>query len=517
MTDDEARATRSLGERLLDPACYPHPVGEVRLVETHISWVLLTGTYAYKVKKPVSLPFLDFSSAAARLRFCEEELRVNRRLAPELYLAVVPITGDQGGPHIDGDGEPFEHAVKMLEFDESEQLDRRLARGELDPAAVREAGTMIARFHARADVARADSPFASPAQVRDEALANLDALEAGSGADPNRLSRLRAWTESTLDALAPAFSERRAAGRVRECHGDLHLANMTAWRGRVLAFDALEFDERLRWIDVMSDVAFTMMDLLHRAKADLAYAFLDAYLQDCGDHAGIAVLRHYLVYRALVRAKIAAIRTAETDDATARSAGTERDALVDLATRLALHAPRPMLVAMHGPSGSGKSHLAARLLAPLGAVRLRSDVERRRLFPDPESRYAPGASARTYQELAERAGELLARGWPVIVDATCLEARWRALLRATARALGVPFAIVSCHADTRLLRSRVAARERSGDDASEATTQVLERQLASGAALAGEERLDVVEVDTHAGVDAAALACRLAAKVPHGR
>ncbi len=511
MSSPERHEAPSLGERLLDPACYRHPVEEIRLVETHISWVLLTGRYAYKVKKPLRLPFLDFSSAAARRRFCDEELRVNRRLAPDLYLDVVPIAGSPAAPLVGGEGTPFEHAVRMVQFDDGSRLDRLLDAGRLDAARLREAGSLVARFHAAADAAPPTSRFASPERVAAESLDNFDAL-AGAG-DPAMLARLRAWTAEGLERLEAVLAARRGAGRVRECHGDLHLENLALWRGRVLAFDALEFDEDLRWIDVMSEVAFTVMDLLHRERPDLAFAFLDAYLELGGDFQGLAVLRHYLVYRALVRAKIAAIDAGAAGTDVARRAQARRrcDALVALAARLALDPPAPMLVATHGVSGSGKSRLAAELLAPLAAVRVRSDVERARLFEPGPLRYAEQATARLYEHLARCAGDALGAGWPVIVDATCLERRWRALLADTAAQHGAGFALLACDADPATLRARVAARAASAADASEATVEVLERQLAARAPLDGEERARCVEVDTAAAPPPAEVAARLRA------
>jgi aminoglycoside phosphotransferase family enzyme len=362
-----------LPRALLEPECYDHPTTAIRLVETHISWVLLTGPYAYKIKKPLRLPFLDFASMAARRHFCEEELRVNRRLAPDLYLDVVPITGSPSQPRVAGAGRAFEHAVRMVQFDERERLDLMAERGELEEDRIREAARLVARFHAAAAAAGIDDGFATPARIRTESLENLDALDAATGHDAPTLARLRAWTEHSLEALAEAFSERHATGRVRECHGDLHLANMALWRGAVLAFDAIEFDERLRWIDVMSEVAFTLMDLHHRRREGLAFAFLDEYLQGSGDHAGLAVLRHYLVYRALVRAKIDAIRADATGGDARREAMVEEHSQIALAARFAFEAPPPLMI-LTPP-------------APAGAHALRRGGDRAHLR-------APGAGGR---------------------------------------------------------------------------------------------------------------------------
>jgi hypothetical protein len=499
-------------DALRDPAAYPHAAGRVELLETHISWVLLAGDFAYKLKKPVQLPFLDFSTLAARRHFCEEELRLNRRTAPGLYLEVVPVvrTGE-GAARIGAAGEPVEYAVKMRRFAAEALADAMARRGALGAPEIDELGAMLARFHAAAAVAGPDSAHGAPEAIEAPALGNFDQIEAPEAATAARLAALRAWTQREGARLRPAFAARRERGCVRECHGDLHLGNLAFIDGRAVPFDCIEFDAGLRWIDVMSEVAFLVMDLLAHGLPRLAWRLLNAWLEASGDYEGLGVLRYYLVYRAMVRAKIARIRGA---------AEGFRD-LLALAETLA-RARRPVLVLMHGVSGSGKTAAAQALLERLGAVRLRSDVERKRLFglaPLARTRAAPAAGIydaaageRTYARLAGLAAGVLEAGYPVVVDAAFLEHGQRSRLRREAERRGVACVIAQCTASEAALRARVRSREAQGEDASDAGLAVLERQLAAAQPLAPEEQAIAVTVDTETadgsarGLDAVAAA-----------
>jgi aminoglycoside phosphotransferase family enzyme/gluconate kinase len=508
---------------LREPARYPHPVAQVELIETHISWVLLAGDFAYKLKKPVDLGFLDFSTLAARKRCCEEELRLNRRTAPALYLEVVPIGGTPDDPR-PGALPAIEYAVKMRRFDQAGLLDRVAKRGALTPALVDALAAAIADFHARVERAPAASEWGAPEHVLAFCEQNFETLEtmeplAGSPADFEHLERLLTWTRREFSARRERFVERKHGGFVRECHGDLHLGNIALVDGAPVAFDCIEFNPGLRWIDVQSEIAFLVMDLLDHRLAAAAWRCLDRYLGATGDYEGLAVLRFYLVYRALVRAKVAALRAGQSGlDAAARErVVAESRAYFELARRLA-DAARPAIVLMHGLSGSGKTTVAQGLLEHLGAVRVRSDVERKRLHGlDARARtgaglesglYSSEATRRTYERLAEAARAIVDGGFTAIVDAASLRLADRAAFRRLARDLGVPFAIATCEAPRTALRERVAARERAGADASDATTAVLERQFATQEPLGAEERAEAVVFDTGAGPDAVGVATR---------
>jgi aminoglycoside phosphotransferase family enzyme/predicted kinase len=506
---DVPRRARDLVEALRSSACYPHPAGHVEVIETHISWVLLAGEHAYKIKKPVSLGFVDFSTLEARRHYCEEELRLNLRTAPEIYLDVVPIGGTTRAPAIGAGGTALEYAVHMRRFPQEALLDHLARAGKLCAGHVDALARGLARFHEAQGHALPDSAFGTPERVLDQALDNFHDIEAleSDAALLASLDRLRDWTLASHRALAPLIAERRSDGFVRECHGDLHLANVVLVDGKPVPFDCIEFEPRLRWIDVMSEVAFAVMDLERHGLAALAARFLNAYLEETGDYPGLRVLRFYAVYRAMVRAKIACIRAHQLDaDDTQRSrAATELAAHLALAHRLA-RAVHPAMILMHGPSGSGKTHVSQMLLESLGAIRVRSDVERKRrhgLPPQARTASPPGAglysereNALAYGRLAELASWVIASGFPAIVDATFLRRTERDAFRALASAAGASFTIVSCAAPEALLRERVARREASAADASEAGLAVLELQLARREPLARDEASHAVLYDS---------------------
>jgi aminoglycoside phosphotransferase family enzyme/predicted kinase len=493
---------------LNDPAVYPHPVASIEVMDTHISWVLLTGDYAYKIKKPVTLDFLDFGSLDARRRYCDEELRLNRRFAPQLYLGVVPITGSPEQPQMDGAGKAFEYAVKMRQFGQDGLFDHLVARRALTPQLIERLATRIAGFHERAPAVPADSSFGTPEAVMRPALDNFAQMAPHvSSARKQALDDLHAWTTDTSRRLQPAFAARRKNGFVRECHGDLHLRNIVLIDDEPVPFDCIEFDAGLRWIDVMNEVAFLAMDLIDRRRSDLAFRFTNAYLEITGDYQGVTVLRFYLVYRALVRAKIHGLRArqAHADVREAARLDAAAGGYVTLAQRLARSA-QPALIAMHGFSGSGKSTVAVALSETLGAIHVRSDVERKRLSglnAGARSGSAVGGgiyqsqtTERVYRRLCDIAGTVLTAGYPAIIDAAFLGRPQRDLARVLAERLGASLIIVDCDAAPAVLRDRIAMRETQGGDPSEATVTVLDHQLAQHDALEADEREAVIRCDT---------------------
>ncbi|WP_232076544.1 bifunctional aminoglycoside phosphotransferase/ATP-binding protein [Variovorax sp. PBL-H6] len=486
----------------------------VSLVETHISWVLLTAEYAYKLKKPVSLGFVDFGTLASRKHFCEEEVRLNRRLAPSLYVGVVAVCGTIEAPHIGDDDHPIDFAVCMRRFPEDALLRRLLPAGQLEEGLLEQFARELAIFHEGAQVVSPASAYGGPEEVARPVVDVLARLRAVGDARYPR--GLQAWVFKQRRVLRTAWLERQRRGAVRECHGDLHLANVVRFDGRLTAFDCIEFDPALRWIDVISDVAFLTMDLKAHGRRDLAFRFLDAYLQYTGDYAGLPVLRFYEVHRALVRALVGCLRV----QAGAGLPPDEPDYLA-CASRLAqVPEGAPRLLITHGLSGSGKSTIAAALVAAAGAIRIRSDVERKRLFglsalqrsAEHAEIYTPDATRRTFARLAECARTALQAGYPVIVDAAFLRREERLAFRALATELRVPFSILDCRAAEAQLRRRVAARAAEGRDASEATLAVLERQLAAHEPLDREEGAVALEVVTEGTLDVAALCARWLAR-----
>ncbi|MBE0619606.1 MAG: AAA family ATPase [Burkholderiales bacterium] len=495
-------------------------------MQTHISCVLLAGDYAYKIKKPVNLGFLDFSTLAARKHYCEEELRLNHRTAPALYLDVLAIGGSESAPVIGGGGPAIEYALRMRRFEQDDLLDRMARRGALTPLHIDALAHRLAAFHAEIERAGAEQAYGSPERVLAPALQNFEQMLPllSAKADIAQLARLRDWTAREHAALAPVFAARKRDGRVRECHGDLHLGNIALIEGVPTPFDAIEFNPDFRWIDVMNEIAFLVMDLADHGLPRLAFRFLNAYLEITGDYAGLRVLRFYLVYRALVRAKVSCMRAHQTGVAAHEKSEVEREYRrhLHLAERLSAPAHAAMLI-MHGLSGSGKTTIAQGLLEALGAVRLRSDVERKRLFGvAAEARsgsgmdaglYTPAANEHTYARLDELARDVIAAGYPVIVDAAFLRRDERQRFAALARDARASFLIAACTASPATLRARVAAREREARDASEAGLAVLERQFASAEPLGEDEAAHTMTLSAEHGAaapEAAVLARRLA-------
>jgi len=492
---DEYARQHALVAALVNDRPFPHAVKTVRVVETHISWVLLAGRYAYKIKKAVDLGFLNFIGLDARRRYCEEEIRLNRRLAPSIYLDVIAIGGEPGRPEIGG--QPvIEYAVRMRRFEETRQLDRLLARGKLDAEVIDRLTATLAAFHRRIPCARPEDDFGTPATIAAAAMQNFDQLQSllSAGSDRETAAALRTTTQSESAACNPLFELRRNQGFVRECHGDLHLGNIVLLAEQPVPFDGVEFDPALRWIDVISEVAFLVMDMLYHRRPDLAYRFLNGWLEATGDHAGLAVMRFYLAYRAVVRAKVNAIRTVQLDP-------EDRPALAACRGYLALakecFAARRALLVTHGLPGSGKSTFALVATGRLQAIRIRSDVERKRMFgmqPLDQSRpgeaaviYGADATRRTYERLLELARTVLDAGFPVIVDAAFILQEEREKFRLLALDLQVPFAIVSMQASDAVLHARIRRRQALADDASEADVDVLERLQVSVQPLTQQE------------------------------
>jgi len=488
-------------EALLAPAAYPHPAPTPRLIETHISWVILAGDFAYKLKKPVNLGFLDFSTLDKREHCCREEVRLNSRLAPDIYLGVVPVAGTP--PKMGGVGPVLEWAVQMRAFPADATLDREaeITSEQIDAIADR-----VARFHGEIAVAPVESGFGRAEAVQAPVAENFGQLRSllpssSAGEGTRLLDHLEAWTQAEGQRLAAHFTARREQGFIRECHGDLHLGNI-AWvndaplppqGGRrirkpleaattPLIFDGIEFNPGLRFIDVISEIAFLGMDLTHRGREGLAWRFLTRYLEYTGDYAGLAALPYYQVYRALVRAKVDAIKASQSD-------GDFSEALsyLELAQRITQR-PAPALLLMHGVSGSGKTWVSQHLLERLPSIRLRSDVERKRLFgltaladsrTQGENIYSRESGERTLARLLELTKTLLDAGFRVIVDATFIKRDWREPFRKLAEARALPWCIAALEAPPEVLQRRVVARQASGRDASEAGAEVLAAQLAA--------------------------------------
>jgi aminoglycoside phosphotransferase family enzyme/predicted kinase len=480
--------------------------GPVTRLDTHISVVLLAGELAYKLKKPVDLGFLDFTTLRRRRHFCFEELRLNRRLAPQLYLAVVPVTGSAAAPRFGGAGRVIDYAVQMRRFPDGALLADRLAAGQIGTDQLDALAECIADFHRRLPALAPDAPYGRPRDLLQAARDNFTALRRGAGPRTlARLQRLADWSEAEYRRRRALLAGRRRAGWVRECHGDLHLGNIVWLDGRPVPFDGIEFDPALRWQDVQGELAFLTMDLARRGRPDLARRVRDRYLQATGDYAGAALVDFFEVYRALVRAKVARLTAAGAGPG-ARFAAL-RECVSSLRLAESLTRPRrPYLAITHGLAGSGKTHYADWLLEQTPLIRLRSDVERKRLLGlSPAARTGSGIdqgayrrdiTAATYRHLAATARRLLLAGWPVLVDASFLDPRERQRFARLAARCGVPFHILACTAPVEVLERRVATRAARGSDASEAGAAVLAAQQARYRPLSAQEQARAIVVDT---------------------
>ena len=501
--------TTDLINALQNPAIYDHAVDEIKVIETHISWLILTGNYAYKIKKPVDFGFLDFSSLEQRKHYCEQELQLNQRLAPDLYLEVVTLTGSAERPVINGPDTPFEYAVKMRQFDPHMQLDNLLQRNELNHDHIDQLADTIAGFHQRIEHAPNDSPFGSAEAVWYPVAENFDQIRTRlqNEEELTRLKRLKTWSEQCFEQLKPVISTRKQQGFIRNCHGDMHLANITLIDNKVTVFDCIEFNDNFRWIDVISEIAFTTMDLIDRKRPDFAARLLDRYLQRTGDYAGLSLMRFYQTYRALVRAKVAMLRhsqagLSENEKEESLRQYKEYSRLAETFTQF----QPPTLCIAHGVSGSGKTTLTQPLLERYGMIRLRSDVERKRLFglsaeaksgsDADQGIYTTSASTQTYQQLLLLSQTTLQAGYHTIVDATFLKRDQRQMFCQLAQTLQLPFVILHFYADEALLQKWIKQRHTEGKDASEATIEVLTQQLNTEDTLDQDEADLIISIDT---------------------
>jgi aminoglycoside phosphotransferase family enzyme/predicted kinase len=475
---------------------YPFPAGDVEVYQTHISVVFLTGGFAYKIKKPVNLGFLDFSTPELRKHFCEEEVRLNRRLAPSVYLGVVPVT-DAG---FEKAGDVVEWAVKMVRLPSEVTLEQRLLSGEVTEARLEELARLLAGFHRNAATSPEIARFGDFATVSRNALENFAQAraEADVTVHADVLVRLEALTTAALERLRPLIDARAARGVPRDTHGDLHLDHVYLFDAepRTVVVDCIEFNDRFRYADPVADMAFLVMDLKFHGRPDLARAFANAYFREAGDEEGRALLPFYAAYRAAVRGKVEGCELREREiDATERGRALAKAKAHWLLALGELEEParRPCLLLVGGLPGSGKSTLARSLAAGGAFEVIRSDVVRKEIAPSGSDLYAPEITDRTYRECLHRARDLLFAGRRVIVDATFREERWRAEFLRAARGLAIPALILICRADPATIRTRLSHRR---GDASDADWSVYQR-LAERWESATEETAALLrEIDT---------------------
>ncbi|MEN9201749.1 MAG: AAA family ATPase [Thermostichus sp. DG02_2_bins_29] len=458
-------------QAMLDPAFYPHAVqAPIQLIQTHISYILLTGDYAYKVKKPLNFGFLDFTSLEQRRHFCQEELRMNQRGAPGIYLEVLPITQSNGRFQLNGSpesGDCVEYTLKMRQFPQENLLSNLLARGELTAALMEELGRVVAAFHAQTKTNDYIRSFGQPERVREAFDENYQQTRRyiGGPQTAQQYQETQAYTDRFFAQRRDLFQQRLDQNRIRECHGDLHLGNICFWEGKLLLFDCIEFNESFRFVDVMYDVSYTVMDLDARHRPDLGNAYLNTYLEETGDWEGLKVLPIYLNRQAYVRAKVTSFLL---DDPTAtEEVKVEACQTAAQYYRLAWRYTRPkqgQIILMSGLSGAGKSTVARYLARQLNAIHIRSDAVRKHLAGirlrerGGQEIYTPEMTAKTYQRLVQLGTELALEGYTVILDAKFDRQDLRGMAIAQAQAQGIPLRILHCQAPMATLQERLQRR-----------------------------------------------------------
>jgi uncharacterized protein len=472
-------------EALSAPAAYPHPVDKVVVLQTHISVVFLAGPYVYKIKKPVNLGFLDFSNLARRRHFCAEEIRLNRRLAPHVYLGLVPIVGMTKGALIGGAGEPIEWAVQMKRLPADATAERRLELGQVSIETLQALARKLAHFHAQAEGGERISLFGRFDIVARNARENFEQAIPQIGLSISRgvYERLRTLTEERLLALEPLIEKRAALGKTRDTHGDLHLDHVylfpdEAPPGDLVIIDCIEFNERFRFADPVADMAFLVMDLIFHGRRDLARPFAAAYFEAAADAEGLALLPFYVAYRAAVRGKVEGMELAEKEipaDERTRALLKSRGHWLLALGELEQPAHRPCLILIGGLPGSGKSTLAALLAERAQCRLLRSDVVRKELAGIAskdrarahfgEGIYTSEWTDKTYAECLRQAESMIFEGQRVIVDANFGTEAKRELFLAAARRLGVPALFLLCTADPAVVGTRLDQRQGDASDA----------------------------------------------------
>jgi aminoglycoside phosphotransferase family enzyme/predicted kinase len=490
-------------QQMQQPDFYSHPVKEpMEVLQTHASYVVLTGDFAYKIKKSVNFVFFDYSTLEKRRHFCQEELRMNRPLAPEIYLEVLPVTRSQHQYRLDGEGEPVEYVLKMRQFPQEMLWSHLFERGELTLELMEALGQTVAKFHQQAQTNEYIRSFGEPAKIGEAFAENYRQSQPyiGRGQTQQQFDETQQFSDRFLAQERDLLQQRQENHWIREVHGDLHLKNICLWDGKVRLFDRIEFNEEFRFVDVMYDIGFVVMDLEARGRIDLANAFLNTYIEQTGDWEGLQVLPLYLSRQAYVRAKVtsfllddAAVPEEEKKKAKETAANYYRLAWDYTQTH------NGQIILMSGLSGSGKTTVARRVARELGAIHIRSDAVRKHLAGmglnerGGDELYSPQMSEKTYQRLFELGKKLVTRGWPVILDAKYDRAALRQPAIAWCEAQGMPLQILHCHAPIEVLRDRLTARV---GDISDATPELLERQQETTEPFGEAEQVYVKEIDT---------------------
>ncbi|MDB9304141.1 AAA family ATPase [Nodularia spumigena CS-591/12] len=490
-------------QQMLQPGFYPHKVTEpIQLIQTHISYVLLTGDYAYKLKKAVNFGFLDFSTLEKRKHFCQEELRLNQRGAAQLYLEVLPVTMVDEQHHLAGTGKAVEYALKMRQFPQELLFSTLFEQGKLNETHLEDLGKVVAQYHAKSATDDYIRSFGEVPQVRAAIDENYQQTEKyiGGPQTPKQFQETKKYTDNFFVERPELFTRRVENNYIRECHGDLHLRNIALWNDQITLFDCIEFNEPFRFVDVMYDVAFTVMDLEARHSPNLANAFLNTYVEQTGDWEGLQVLPLYLSRQAYVRAKVTSFLL---DDPSIPE--TVKEEAAKTAAQYYTQAweyTKPKagkLILMSGVSGSGKSTTAKYLARELQAIQIRSDAVRKHLGGislgerGGDDLYTPEMTQKTYARLLNLGIILAQQGFNVILDAKYDKQHLRQDAIAQAEKHQLPLQIIYCTAPLEVVQERLA--NRTGDIA-DATVDLLTSQLQQAEAFTAAEKPYVQIWDT---------------------
>lgn len=495
---DDFKQQQQLIKILTSADCYDHETSDISVIETHISWVILTGPYAYKIKKSLNLGFLDYSSLSLRHHYCEQELRINRRTAADIYLSCVAISGPIQQPRMNNTDDVIEYAVKMHQFSQQALLSHLADDGQLTASIIDQLASSLAEFHQTIDRLDQHSSLGTPSAIWHPIKENFDQIteRMSDATTDGALAPLLQWANLRHQQLIHPLLTRKQLGFIRECHGDLHLGNIAYINHQIRMFDAIEFNPGLSWIDVMSELAFLCMDLEARGFKHYSFRLLNRYLHDTGDYSGLELLRFFQLYRAMVRAKVTAISLGQHPG--------RDDQLYEIYSRylelaLSYTVPgKPFLIINHGLSGSGKSYYSQQLAEDFQCIHLSSDIERKRLFglsPLAISKqsidiniYSQQASADTYQRLHDLSRAVLGYGFSVIVDATFLRQSYRLAFQELAHSLQIPFIIMDLQANIDSLKQRIIQRQQQANNPSEADISILEQQCINRDPLSDEEQ-----------------------------
>ncbi len=460
-------------QALLDANIYPDRTERVELVQTQMSFVFLTGEYVYKLKKPVNLGYLDYTTLEKRLFFCRRELELNQRLCPETYLAVVPIVKQGNKIALGGDGEIIDYAVKMRQLPRDKMLNELIAKDRLPDDAPIRVAQKLAAFHKKAETGDAINVFGSLKNIKyntDEDFRQTQKY-IGTTIAAEKFRRINDFTNRFIEDNAPLFQKRVTEGKIRDCHGDLHAAHICVTNG-ICIYDCIEFNERFRYGDVASEVAFLAMDLDHYGRADLSRSFVEAYVESSGDREILRLLNFYKCYRAYVRGKVESFKfddpyISEPERAKTRDIASSYFDLAGFYTR-----PRPALFITVGLVGTGKSVIANSIAKRLGTVVISSDIVRKTLAGIPLTEhhfnefnsgiYSREFSRKTYETLFARAGEYLSKGISVILDATFILAEGRRTAMKLAQEKKADFFVLECTLQEDLVKQRLKRRLERG-------------------------------------------------------